>query len=99
MTYDAVSAYTVLFGDGDGPATVTVHGTAEDAWSALDRLVHRRRVPRWGRAVSVDETRVRAAAERWRRDDPERRFWQLAPHRLQVTVPVIARSAPPARTQ
>jgi hypothetical protein len=35
VTYDAVSAYTVLFGDGVGPTTVSVHGTAVDAWAAL----------------------------------------------------------------
>lgn len=35
MTYDAVSAYTVLLGDGDGPTTVSVHGSAVDAWAAL----------------------------------------------------------------
>ncbi len=35
MTYDAVSAYTVLLGDGVGPTTVSVHGSAVDAWAAL----------------------------------------------------------------
>jgi hypothetical protein len=35
VTYDAVSAYTVLLGDGDGPTTVSVHGSAVDAWAAL----------------------------------------------------------------
>jgi hypothetical protein len=35
VTYDAVSAYTVLLGDGDGPTTVSVHGSAVDAWGAL----------------------------------------------------------------
>jgi hypothetical protein len=35
VTYDAVSAYTVLLGDGVGPTTVSVHGSAVDAWSAL----------------------------------------------------------------
>jgi hypothetical protein len=35
VTYDAVSAYTVLLGDGVGPTTVSVHGSAVDAWAAL----------------------------------------------------------------
>jgi hypothetical protein len=90
VTYDAVSAYTVLFGDGEAPATVSVHGTAEEAWSALDVLV-RGRSRRWRpRPPGVDEDRVSELAERWRRADPERRYWQVAPHRLRVTVPAIA---------
>lgn len=104
MTYDAVSAYTVLFGDGDGPVTVSVHGSAHEAWGALSALVEppaRRRSAWHGRSgrtgrsgaptrdLPVDEARISAAAERWRLDDPERRFWQVAPHRLQVTVPAI----------
>ncbi|GAA4902826.1 hypothetical protein EV188_1011215 [Actinomycetospora succinea] len=90
MTYDAVSAYTVLFGDGESPATVSVHGSAEDAWGALDVLV-RGRSRRWrARQVGVDEDRVTELAERWRLADPERRYWQVAPHRLRVTVPAIA---------
>lgn len=98
MTYDAVSAYTVLFGDGDGPVTVSVHGSAHDAWAALGALVEPRtrrratwhgRSGRQARSLPVDEARISAAAERWRLDDPGRRFWQVAPHRLQVTVPAI----------
>ncbi|GAA4796339.1 hypothetical protein GCM10023200_35510 [Actinomycetospora chlora] len=90
MTYDAVSAYTVLFGDGEAPATVSVHGSAEEAWGALDVLV-RGRSRRWrARPGAVDEHRVTELAERWRAADPERRYWQVAPHRLRVTVPAIA---------
>lgn len=103
MTYDAVSAYTVLFGDGDGPVTVTVHGSAREAWHALELLVEprpRRRPGRHGRSGRpgrfrrgdggpADEARIREAAERWRLEHPDRRFWQVAPHRLQVTVPAI----------
>ena len=113
MTYDAVSAYTVMLGDGVGPTTVSVHGTAVDAWAALGSALGtppagstgpsgsaapRRRwlpgvrtsapvavVPRAG--VSQDE--VHAAAESWRLLDPDRRFWQVTAHRLQVTVPAI----------
>ena len=95
MTYDAVSAYTVLFGDGESPATVSVHGSAEEAWGALDVLV-RGRSRRWrARALAVDEDRVTELAESWRRADPDRRYWQVAPHRLRVTVPAIgARQVP-----
>jgi DNA-binding transcriptional ArsR family regulator len=90
VTYDAVSAYTVLFGDGEAPATVSVHGSAEEAWGALDVLV-RGRSRRWrARPGVVDEDRVTELAETWRRADPERRYWQVAPHRLRVTVPAIA---------
>lgn len=90
MTYDAVSAYTVLFGDGEAPATVSVHGSAEEAWSALDVLV-RGRSRRWrARSGATDQDRVTELAERWRRADPERRYWHVAPHRLRVTVPAIA---------
>jgi hypothetical protein len=35
VAYDAVSAYTVLLGDGVGPTTDSVHGSAVDAWAAL----------------------------------------------------------------
>ena len=98
MTYDAVSAYTVLFGDGEAPARVSVHGSADEAWGALDLLV-RGRSRRWrARPATIDEGRVTELAERWRRADPERRYWNVTPHRLRVTVPAIAapRSARPA---
>ncbi len=108
MTYDAVSAYTVMVGDGVGPTTVSVHGSAVDAWTALGSALGtsaagvpspRRRwlpgvvrpstpvavVPRAG--LSQDE--VHDAAESWRLHDPDRRFWQVTAHRLQVTVPAI----------
>jgi hypothetical protein len=111
VTYDAVSAYTVMLGDGVGPTTVSVHGTALDAWAALGSALGtpptgrggaatpRRRwfagvvrpsapvavVPREG--LSQDE--VHEAAESWRLLDPDRRFWQVTAHRLQVTVPAI----------
>jgi hypothetical protein len=90
VTYDAVSAYTVLFGDGEAPARVTVHGSAEEAWGTLDLLV-RGRSRRWrSRPGTVDEDRVTELAERWRRADPGHRYWQFSPHRLRVTVPAIA---------
>ncbi len=98
MAYDAVSAYTVLFGDGDAPASVSVHGSADEAWGALDVLV-RGRSRRWrARTVAVDEHQVTDLAERWRRADPTRRYWQVSSHRLQVTVPAIAPGRVASRT-
>lgn len=98
MTYDAVSAYTVLFGDGDAPASVSVHGSADEAWGALDVLV-RGRSRRWrARGGAVDEDQVTELAERWRRADPGRRYWQVSAHRLQVTVPAIAPARPVTRS-
>jgi hypothetical protein len=108
VTYDAVSAYTVLLGDGVGPTTVSVHGSAVDAWAALGAALAPQRtgpVPsprrRWlpgsrgGAPVTVvprdglSQDEVHEAAESWRRVDPDRRFWQVTAHRLQVTVPAI----------
>lgn len=103
MTYDAVSAYTVLLGDGVGPTTVSVHGSAVDAWAALGAALGphpapRRRwlpVPRSAAPVAVvprdglSQDEVHEAAETWRLVDPARRFWQVTAHRLQVTVPAI----------
>ena len=99
MTYDAVSAYTVLLGDGVGPTTVSVHGTAVDAWAALAAALGmtaeppRRRFRRTSVAVvpheGLSQDEVHASAEVWREADPARRFWQVTPHRLQVTVPAI----------
>ena len=51
MTYDAVSAYTVLLGDGDGPTTVSVHGSAVDAWAALAAALGAQRAPDRGDAT------------------------------------------------
>lgn len=97
MTYDAVSAYTVLVGDGDRPPRLSVHGSAEDAWQALDALIRPGSRAGWWRGrrrdgAPVDPAAVREAAERWRGADPASRCWQVAPHRLQVTVPAIART-------
>ncbi|MDT7742669.1 MAG: hypothetical protein QOE59_1747 [Actinomycetota bacterium] len=114
MAYDAVSAYTVMLGDGVGPTTVSVHGSAVDAWTALGSALgtppvgpagyagaaapRRRWLPgvvRPSTPVAVvsrnglSQDEVHEAAESWRRLDPDRRFWQVTAHRLQVTVPAI----------
>ena len=50
VTYDAVSAYTVLLGDGVEPTTVSVHGSAVDAWAALAAALGTQAVDRPGRS-------------------------------------------------
>jgi hypothetical protein len=50
VTYDAVSAYTVLLGDGVAPTTVSVHGSAVDAWAALGAALSPPPVGRAGHA-------------------------------------------------
>ena len=42
MSFDVVSAYTLLVGDGDGPPSVSVHSTADEAWRTLEINLHRR---------------------------------------------------------
>ncbi|TQM16079.1 hypothetical protein FB558_2882 [Pseudonocardia kunmingensis] len=91
MSFEVVSAYTLLVGDADEPATVSVHSTAEDAWRALDREVRRRcgMRPRPRRRTDADATARFANA--WRAGDPETRYWNVTVHRLPIPLPVIAR--------
>ena len=42
VSYEVVSAYTLLVGDVDGSPTVSVHTTADDAWRALDAAIRER---------------------------------------------------------
>jgi hypothetical protein len=82
MPYEAVNAYTVLIGETGSATTVSVHGSAAEAWDALAEAVRNRSthwMPRYGEASAL--------ADRWRRGDPERRFWQVSAHQLQVIVP------------
>lgn len=91
MSFDAVSAYTLIVGDGEGQPSVSVHTTADDAWRSLDREIRRRcwMRPRPRRRADADAaTRL---ANAWRLADPENRFWNLTVHRLPVPVPEIAR--------
>lgn len=92
MSYEVVSAYTVLVGDADGEPSVSVHTTADDAWRALDREVRERcgMRPRPRRRMDADAaTRL---ANAWRDGDPECRYWNLTVHRLPIPLPVIARA-------
>ncbi|MHA6797204.1 hypothetical protein ACVGVM_27370 [Pseudonocardia bannensis] len=91
MSYDVISAYTLVVGDDDGPATVSVHATADEAWRALDREVRARcgLRPRPRRVADADAaTRL---ADAWRAADPEVRFWNVTAHRLPILLPTIAR--------
>lgn len=96
MPYEAVSAYTVLVGETGSATTITVHGSADEAWRALAEAVRSRStrwMPRGGEAATL--------ADRWRMGAPERRFWQVSAHQLQVMVPATSAilthpAAPPA---
>lgn len=97
MSYDVVSVYTLTIGDELGPTTVSVHASADEAWTALDREVRARcgLRPRPRRVVSPESaTRL---ADAWRSGDAECRFWQICPHQLPLVVPVVARPVVPAR--
>lgn len=89
MSYEVVSAYTVLLGEG-GPPLVSVHSTAEDAWRALDREVRARCGMRPRPRLEMHADAVTRLANAWRAGDPESRYWNVTVHRLPVPVPVIA---------
>jgi hypothetical protein len=93
VSFEVVSAYTLLVGDADEPATVSVHSTADDAWRALDREVRRRcgMRPRPRRRADAEATTRLANA--WRAGDPDARYWNVTVHRLPIPLPVIAREA------
>lgn len=91
MSYEVVSAYTLLVGDGNGAPSVSVHTTAADAWVALDRAVRERCRMRPRPRRRIDAAAAERLANAWRAGDPECRFWNLTVHRLPVPVPEIAR--------
>lgn len=93
MSFEVVSAYTLLVGDGDEPATVSVHSTADEAWRALDREVRRRCRMRPRPRRRVDAESATRLANAWRAGDPEVRYWNMTVHRLPIPLPVIAREA------
>jgi hypothetical protein len=82
MPYEAVSAYTVVIGETGAATSVTVHGSADEAWRALSEAV-RGRSSRW-LPRNADAAEL---ADRWRAGAPERRFWQVSAHQLQVMMP------------
>jgi hypothetical protein len=93
VSFEVVSAYTLLVGDADEPATVSVHSTADDAWRALDREVRRRCGMRPRPRRRIDSEAATRLANAWRAGDPDSRYWNLTVHRLPIPLPVIAREA------
>ncbi len=91
MSYEVVSAYTLLVGDADGPASVSVHTTADDAWRALDCEVRERCGMRPRPRRQMDSDAATRLANAWRAADPESRYWNVTVHRLPIPLPVIAR--------
>lgn len=97
MSFDVVSAYTLLVGDGEGPPNVSLHSTADEAWRALDNEVRRRCWMRPRPRRRMDADAAARLANAWRAADPDHRFWNLTVHRLPVPLPVIARTPTPVR--
>lgn len=97
MSFDVVSAYTLLVGDGEGPPSVSVHTTADDAWRALDKEIRRRCWMRPRPRRRMDADAAARLANAWRLADPDNRYWNVAVHRLPVTLPEIARVPVPVR--
>jgi len=90
VSYDVVSAYTLVVGDEHGPPSVTVHASAEHAWRALDFEVRRRCRMRARPRRRVDGEAATRLADAWRAADRENRFWQIRPHQLPIMVPDVA---------
>lgn len=90
MSYDVVSAYTLVVGDEDGPPSVSVHATADEAWRMLDYEVRRRCRMRARPRRRVDAEATTRLADAWRASDRENRFWQIRPHQLPIMVPATA---------
>jgi hypothetical protein len=88
---DVVSAYTLILGDEDGPATVGVYSSAEEAWKALDGEVRARCRMRLRPRRVVDPEAIGRLADAWRAGNAEERFWQILSHQLAVRIPEIGR--------
>lgn len=90
LSNDVVSAYTLVIGDEDGPAKVSVHATADDAWRTLDLEVRRRSRLRARPRRRVDAEATARLADTWRTAERGNRFWQIRPHQLPIMVPDVA---------
>jgi hypothetical protein len=95
VSYDVVSAYTLVVGDETGAPVVSVHGTAAEAWRELDREVRARSRMRPRPRRVVDEESATRLANAWRAAEPDSRFWNVTAHRLPILLPVIARTGQP----
>jgi hypothetical protein len=93
VSFEVVTAYTLLVGDADGPPAVSVHTLADDAWRALDSEVRERCGMRPRPRRRMDADAAMRLANAWRAADPECRYWNVAVHRLPISLPVIAREA------
>jgi hypothetical protein len=69
VSYDVVSVYTLMLGDEEGPATVSVHATAEEAWRALDSEVRARCGLRPRPRRVIDPEAATRLADAWRAGD------------------------------
>lgn len=96
MSLDAVSAYTLVIGDEDGPADVQVHSSADSAWQALDAEIRERCGMRPRPRRVTDPDAAARLADAWRAVEPDTRFWQVQAHRLPILLPAIAHA--PARS-
>lgn len=92
VSYEVVTAYTLLVGDGSGPA-VSVHQSAEEAWRTLDREVRSRCWMRQRPRRRMDADATARLANAWRAADPDTRYWNVTVHRLPIPLPEIARVA------
>jgi len=93
VSYEMVSAYTLLVGQSDDEPSVSVHTTADDAWRALDREIRERCGMRLRPRRHADADAIARLANAWRAGDPDGRYWNVTTHRLPIPLPVIARSA------
>lgn len=90
VSNDVVSAYTLVIGDENGPPSVSVHATADEAWRALDREVRQRCRMRLRPRRRVDAEATARLADAWRTSERESRYWQIRPHQLPILVPDVA---------
>lgn len=96
MSLDAVSAYTLVIGDGEGPAEVQVFTAADEAWHELDAAIRERTGLRPRPRRVVDPEAAARLADAWRAAEPEVRYWQVQAHRLPILLPAVAHA--PRRT-
>nr|WP_211177354.1 hypothetical protein [Pseudonocardia acidicola] len=86
----------MVVGDENGPPTVSVHATAEEAWRALDREIRERCRMRRRPRRKADPDAAARLADAWRAGEPDFRFWNVTAHRLPILLPAIAQRAAPA---
>jgi hypothetical protein len=93
VSLDAVSAYTLVIGDEEGPADVRVFNSADAAWQALDGDIRERCGMRPRPRRMADPDAAARLADAWRAAEPDNRYWQVQAHRLPILMPAIAHTA------